>query len=111
MSTRFMRSTDTALLCISVGLAAGVVWGQTASTLAGSETCAICHADLSKAFAKSPHSVVETDKKRGNAGHACESCHGPGQSHAETADPKLVRNPAKLTASSTDRVCLCLNLY
>jgi DmsE family decaheme c-type cytochrome len=106
-----MRSTDAARLCIGVGLAAGVVWAQPpSSSYAGSDTCAICHTDISKAFAKSPHSVVETDKKRGTAGHACESCHGPGQNHAEAADPKLVRNPAKLTAAATDRVCLTCHL-
>ena len=105
-----MRSTRTALLLIGLGLAAHPVWGQPASPYAGSDACGICHQDLSKDFAKSPHYVVESDKKRGNAGHACESCHGPGQKHAESVDPKDIRNPAKLTAAATDRVCLSCHL-
>ncbi len=51
-----------------------------------SETCAACHEDIAKAFAKNPHHIVDTDKKRGFEGRACESCHGPGEAHAESAD-------------------------
>ena len=54
--------------------------------------------------------MVETDKTRGSAGHACETCHGPGQKHAEAADPTAIRNPAKLTAAAADRVCLTCHL-
>ena len=57
-----------------------------AATYVGSQTCQACHEDIFNAFQKSPHSVVETDKKRGWEGKACESCHGPGSKHAESAD-------------------------
>jgi DmsE family decaheme c-type cytochrome len=59
----------------------------------GSDTCAACHEDIAKAFAKSPHDQVDTDKKRGWDGRACESCHGPG-----------------LAATAADRVCLTCHL-
>ena len=64
----------------------------------GSETCAGCHEDIAKAFANSPHHQVDVDAKRGWQGRACESCHGPGQKHAESANPALIRNPANLDA-------------
>ena len=72
----------------------------------GSETCQGCHEDIYNNFQKSPHQTVEGDKKRGWAGFACESCHGPGSKHAESTDATLIRQPAKLTAAAADRICL-----
>src|SRR5215469_3662257 len=105
-----MRNSTLGLLCIGLALAAGPASGQPASAFAGSDTCGVCHEDIFKALKKSPHERVETDNKFGNKGHACESCHGPGQAHAEAADPSKIRNPRKLTASATDRVCLTCHL-
>jgi DmsE family decaheme c-type cytochrome len=73
---------------------------------AGSEACQICHEDIYKAFEKSPHALVEKDKKRGFEGKACESCHGPGGKHAESVSAEDIRQPAKLAAAATDRICL-----
>ena len=72
----------------------------------GSQTCQMCHEDIFNAFQKNPHEVVETDKKRGWATKACESCHGPGSKHADSASAADIRQPAKLKASEADRVCL-----
>jgi len=72
----------------------------------GSATCQACHEDIFNAFQKSPHQTVETDKKRGWAGNACESCHGPGSKHADSTEASQIRQPAKLTASQADRICL-----
>jgi DmsE family decaheme c-type cytochrome len=76
------------------------------ATYAGSEMCQACHEDISNAFKKSPHFVVEADKKRGWEGKACESCHGAASRHAESADAALIRNPRKLVAGQADRICL-----
>jgi DmsE family decaheme c-type cytochrome len=72
----------------------------------GSETCQVCHEDIAKAFEKNPHHAVETDKKRGWETKACESCHGPGSKHAESASAADIRQPAKLKPAETDRICL-----
>ena len=72
----------------------------------GSEICQACHEDIFTAFQKSPHQTVETDKRRGWAGSACESCHGPGSKHAESTDASQIRQPAKLAAGAADRLCL-----
>src|SRR5215212_5960253 len=76
------------------------------ATFAGSEVCQACHEDLFNAIKKSPHGAVETDKKRGWEGKACESCHGPGSKHAESGSAEDIRNPAKLAAAEVDRTCL-----
>ena len=55
------------------------------ATYVGSQACQACHEDIYNAFQKSPHIVVEGEKKRGWDGKACESCHGPASKHAESA--------------------------
>src|SRR5438270_1803192 len=77
---------------------------------AGTDTCKACHEEIYNRFAKSPHFAVETNKSRGWAAQGCESCHGPGAKHAESADAKDIRQPAKLTPVDADRTCLACHL-
>ena len=72
----------------------------------GSEMCQVCHDDIYKAFQKSPHHTVETDKKRGFENRACESCHGPAGKHVESVSAADIRQPAKLKPAEADRICL-----
>jgi len=76
----------------------------------GSQTCQMCHEDIFNAFQKNPHQIVETDKKRGWDGKACESCHGPGSKHAESMNAADIRNPAKLKPAEADKLCLTCHL-
>ncbi len=80
------------------------------ATYVGSETCQTCHEDISKAFSKNPHSVVETNKRKGWEGKACESCHGPGSKHAESVAAADILNPAKQTPSKADKGCLTCHI-
>ena len=68
--------------------------------------CGVCHEDIGKAFLKSPHEAIEKGDKHGITGNACESCHGPGSKHAETLSPADIRNPSKISAAETERVCM-----
>jgi DmsE family decaheme c-type cytochrome len=81
-----------------------------ASPFAGSAACGACHEDIFNAFMKSPHALVDTDKHRGFVGRACESCHGPGQKHADSASAADIRQPAKLTAAAADKICMGCHL-
>lgn len=76
----------------------------------GSETCQTCHEDIYNAFQKNPHKQVDTQARRGWEAKACESCHGPGGKHVESASKDDIRNPARLPAAETDRVCLKCHL-
>jgi DmsE family decaheme c-type cytochrome len=94
-----------------LGLALAAAAAQTLPPgYAGSDTCKVCHEDIYNAFAASPHHSLAVDAKKGWQGRACESCHGPGQKHAESADPKLIRNPAKLAPAAVDKICLTCHL-
>lgn len=76
----------------------------------GSDTCQACHEDLFGPFQKNPHRKIETEKRRGWEGRACESCHGPGSKHAETSSAADILNPAKLAPVTADRGCLKCHL-
>ena len=80
--------------------------GKFGAEYAGSETCQACHEDIYNSYEKSPHRVTDSEARRGWAGHGCESCHGAGAKHAESADATAIQNPARLTASLTDNLCL-----
>ena len=44
----------------------------------GSDTCAVCHADVAKKFdGTNPHSKLALE--HGGKGVTCEGCHGPGK--------------------------------
>jgi DmsE family decaheme c-type cytochrome len=103
------------VLCLILAVCVCLAGAQQAAapkpaTTVGSETCAACHDEVSKAFQKNPHAVVEKDKRRGWDGKACESCHGPGSVHAESADKKDIRNPAALPPAQADKTCLGCHL-
>jgi len=77
---------------------------------AGSEACKACHEEIFNKFQKTPHYAVESDSRRGWEHNSCESCHGPGQKHADSGDAADIRQPAKLKAPETDRICLTCHL-
>jgi DmsE family decaheme c-type cytochrome len=110
-----MRNSDAPTIN-HLSLAAAVVFFSTAalvaqtSGLAGSDKCAACHDEISKAFDKNPHHAVETDKHEGHAGFACEACHGPGAKHVDSLAAADIRNPAKLSSAGQNRLCLSCHL-
>ena len=76
----------------------------------GSDVCQGCHDEVFTAFQKNPHALVSTSKKHGWEGKACESCHGPGSKHAESASAEDIINPLKQQPARTDRICLTCHL-
>src|SRR5579863_6351247 len=72
----------------------------------GSETCKACHEEIFNNLQKTPHFAIETGARRGWTQRACESCHGPGSKHADSASPEDIKNPVKLSPEAQDHTCL-----
>ncbi len=70
----------------------------------GSETCADCHDEVVAAFETSAHG--RADLAGWSSGESCESCHGPGASHAEEGDVELIRVFSGMSAEAADQACL-----
>jgi DmsE family decaheme c-type cytochrome len=70
------------------------------------EDCGACHDDVVGAFATLRHGrAFRFDKNYGTAG--CESCHGPGQEHAEAGGDKTkILNLRKADAPKANEACL-----
>jgi len=75
---------------------------------AGESTCLACHEDQS--YKGTAHSVA-LNSRTPAATHGCESCHGPGQAHAESGDATLIRRFDKKTppAEISDACTTCHN--
>jgi predicted CXXCH cytochrome family protein len=67
----------------------------TAADYAGQETCAGCHPDQAKQFAKTVHARAEV--RGAQYGTGCESCHGPGKAHTD-AQMEAAGDPSKTEA-------------
>jgi predicted CXXCH cytochrome family protein len=63
------------------------------STVAGSESCAECHADIARDFVTSTHAKLQARGPNAlNMG--CESCHGPGSLHNQSGGARhTIVNP------------------
>jgi DmsE family decaheme c-type cytochrome len=76
-----------------------------AAGYAGSESCALCHADLSTKFAANPHSKLAL--MHGGKGMTCESCHGPSQAHVDSGgDVSKLFRFSTATPKQVEEKCL-----
>ncbi len=82
----------------------------------GLDTCATCHDDTAKAFVRGPHGRAMAErapknllKLQGNVlQRACESCHGPGEAHANDPSTKNIRTlKGASTAEASSGCVLC----
>ena len=88
--------------CLSLPLPAGYV---------GSEACAGLSRRYLQRVSRRVHTTrLRPTKRRGFEGRACESCHGPAEKHAGSADAADIRDPAKLAAAAADKICLTCHL-
>lgn len=91
-------------LIITVLLVIGF-WSTTSAQGIANSACAQCHTDVSDSFHKSSHGRFFSDDA-GLRDNSCESCHGSGVAHIESADPKDIINPAKVEGSNGNELCV-----
>lgn len=74
---------------------------------AGSETCKDCHPDLYEGFKKGdPHWKNIVDPKISPDRKGCESCHGPGEKHAEAEGKGFIFSFKGRDAKARSEACL-----
>jgi DmsE family decaheme c-type cytochrome len=74
-----------------------------ASGYAGPDTCLTCHED--RDYKGTAHAFKADDRTPAGT-HGCESCHGPGQAHAESGGEKdKIVNPKNLSARDASARC------
>jgi DmsE family decaheme c-type cytochrome len=68
----------------------------------GESTCVTCH---DQSYKGTKHALA-FNARTPAATHGCESCHGPGQKHAESGDPDLIQRPSKMTPEAVSATCM-----
>lgn len=77
------------------------------SNFIGNTTCLTCHEDQVKSLEKTLHGrSVDVRTPAARADRMCETCHGPGKTHAESGDKKDIKSFKVLTASAANATCM-----
>jgi DmsE family decaheme c-type cytochrome len=99
LTAAFVKVTTPVVVAAQVG--GGTSQGQGGQSqpgggYVGQATCQGCH---DQSYAGTAHSHAFNERTPA-ATRGCESCHGPGQKHAESGDPALIRTFARSTPPS-----------
>ncbi|MBI4486596.1 MAG: DmsE family decaheme c-type cytochrome [Acidobacteria bacterium] len=70
----------------------------------GSDTCTTCHEGFDKSLATTKHAFVKNPRTP-MAAQGCETCHGPGEAHANDQSVKPV-HPRKIAAKEATELCM-----
>jgi len=93
-------------LALGLALMLGLVVAapaQEAGGHIGSDTCAGCHDEVATAFTVTTHGRADLGDWTDAEG--CESCHGPGEAHADEGDPELIRAFGELSPDAVASTC------
>jgi DmsE family decaheme c-type cytochrome len=81
---------------------------QAAGGFVGDETCTTCHTGYGETVAATKHGF-KANPLTPAAKMGCESCHGPGQAHAE--DPEKVKPTSFKKAKATEANAQCVSCH
>ena len=81
--------------------------GQQTAGFAGDETCAMCHESKGKDLRETLHGKAQNQRTPAATGRMCETCHGPGQAHAEAGgDVTKIRRFTTMPPREASDTCL-----
>ena len=86
------------------GYEMGGGYASTGGGHAGTEVCASCHSDIADQFGLTAHGRAGATTWASAAD--CESCHGPGRTHADSGGEKAIFVPAKADTIESTKTCL-----
>jgi DmsE family decaheme c-type cytochrome len=73
----------------------------------GDDTCVTCHESEGKTLPGTLHGKIQNPRTPAGAGNACESCHGPGQAHAEAGgDITKIKRVSTMTPRAASEMCI-----
>jgi DmsE family decaheme c-type cytochrome len=101
--TRGSAAPHRSVIPTNADVSPALAQGSTAQAgYVGEATCLTCHQDQSYAGTRHGHAF---EARTPAATRGCESCHGPGQKHAESGDPALIRSFTRLSPSEASETC------
>jgi DmsE family decaheme c-type cytochrome len=73
----------------------------------GDDTCVACHESEAKGLRQTLHGkAANVRTPAAKNGQSCETCHGPGQAHADSGDKTKIRRFAALSAREANDTCI-----
>jgi len=97
----------TALTVFCLAVVAPTAAGAQTTGFVGDETCVTCHDSEGKALRETLHGKSQNARTpAAKNGQACETCHGPGQKHADSGKKEDIRRFTALSARDANEACL-----
>ncbi len=94
------------LLTLIALLAAAPLLAALPKGWVGRETCATCHEDTVKAFlARSHGRAMQAAADRTLVDRSCETCHGPGEAHANDPTTKNIKTLKGVSTAEASSAC------
>jgi DmsE family decaheme c-type cytochrome len=74
---------------------------------AGDDTCTTCHETEGQNLKATLHGKVQNERTPAATGHTCETCHGPGQAHADSGgDTSKIKRFTTIAPRDASETCL-----